>query len=73
MSKHKSRPVSIPTAKPAVSVADMFCMNCSFYDADRGLCLRHPPTVFLTPSGHAIAHWPPVKSNDGCGEWTANG
>lgn len=76
MSKHKSRPVSIQTVKPpAVDTSEMFCRTCCHYDRDEmlGICRRSPPTVFLTPSGHAISHWPPVKANDGCGEWSANG
>ncbi len=72
--KHKPKPVSIPMSKPAsVSMLDKFCMDCSFYDVDEKLCRRHPPTVFLAPSGKAIAHWPPVNPGDGCGEWSANG
>lgn len=79
MSKHKSKPVSIQTAKSDLGIAvrraadlaaeleETFCASCKHWDSE--FCRRYPPTVFRTPGGHPIAHWPPVAHDDGCGEW----
>lgn len=38
-----------------------FCQTCRFWDSERHLCRRYPPTQ--------NSRWPTTSFNDWCGEW----
>lgn len=54
------------------------CGNCRFFDAswgekERGYCQRYAPRPILecNQTHDPILIWPPVESDEWCGEWQA--
>ncbi len=52
------------------------CNTCQWYESDRGLCRRYPPTVVEGSNGDlnditssTYFYWPQVQPDEWCGEY----